>query len=297
MVDGLTVRGYEVQLETGPDARKALRRSLQSTRSALRVVCVSEALHPDTATKVLRSLDPAGRGDLLIVPLRTPRQVIERVERAFGQGQRKPLRRTTRAFLAHPTLVESTLDRRRMSTYGVAAVASTALFVGGLHLALALDDAGRTPTMATETVAPLETPVEPSRLVDEVVLSNAATVLELEHEDVPVRRRTLGPRSAVQASTPAPEEPHIGPSEEPDASEAFELLEPAPLEPVGVVDPAAAEPLEVGLPLGVVATSPLAPGQLASPAGLTTPQASADAQLFDPFASEQVTTPVANPSP
>lgn len=230
-------------------------------------------MDPHTQEKLLDALDPGRVGDLLIVPLQTPRSVIARVERHFGVKPKRPVARQTRAYLAHPTLVESSIDPRRVSAYASASLGAAAVLVGALFLATS----GATPAPSTAQLQapPTQAPSPARHPIDDTVLSHAvAPVFEL-----PPRRAE--PRPAM----PAPGEPELIVIDEELAElDAFEqdidvtTLEPAPLEMIGpsiASSPSAELDLRPALPSGLSST-PLVTA--ASP----TAQPAA-AQLFSPF--------------
>lgn len=131
IVDALEVRGFEPRLRTGAAARKGLGRR---RAMGLRVVLSPEELDPDVHARIVGRLDPEGRGDVMLLPCDTPRQVIEAIGERLRRDTTPPSRRRTeRVFLAHPTLVESSVAparaRRLTATATLAAAAATALLV------------------------------------------------------------------------------------------------------------------------------------------------------------------------
>lgn len=201
VVDALTVRGWSVQLQTGDAAREALKR-FRDPNTGIRVLCLPEPLEPASQQALRKALDPLGRGDLLIVDFFTPRSVVENVLKFAGYrvGSRRPRtqRRTTRSYLAQPTLIEHAVDVGYWSRYGMGAAAAGVAILGGMSTFWAIrPDVSPTPTrppaVAVESV-------EASPLVDRTAMSNTVTVPELEPPPV------LRPRK-VPAEAPIPEEP------------------------------------------------------------------------------------------
>jgi hypothetical protein len=139
-VDALVARGYDVVLQTGSDARSALRRD-EDDPGRLRVLWIPDYGDRPTKDRLRRALDPQGAGDVLVLASPTPRGVIETIE-AFAAGRERPRVRSgpRRTYLDHPTRMEASLD---MSGFLGAAVASAgataALFlairIGGEMLA------------------------------------------------------------------------------------------------------------------------------------------------------------------
>ena len=197
VVDALIVRGWNVSLETGTNARKALALSLRTPRRGLRVVCLPQRIDKKTHRRLLEGLDGDLRKDLLLVPLLTPRAVIEAIELREGIRRQRPARRYTKAYLPYPTIAESRASFGRLS--GVAAFA----VVGAAAVAFGLGSYTATPavggSMASSTPAPVVASEPPSRLLDDAVYSAAVQpVVEADGEPYPARRRRR-PRRAVRA--------------------------------------------------------------------------------------------------
>ena len=135
VVDALTVRGWSVRLQTGDAAREALKR-FRDPKAGLRVLCLPEPLNVAAREALRKALDPLHRGDLLIVDFFTPRTVVEHVLTFSGYRvgpRRRTLgRRTTRSYLAQPTLLESAVDVGYWSLYGVVAAAAGVAILGGI---------------------------------------------------------------------------------------------------------------------------------------------------------------------
>ena len=184
VADCLVVRGFSVSLETGVNARKALQLSLQSERRGLRVLCVPEALDRKTHRKLYEGLDGDLRRDLLVVPLETPRAVVEAIEARNGVKRSRPKRRYTKAYLCHPTIAESPTDGRRFLGYGLMAALGTA--AAAVLVLVATSPSADT---AASSPAPVRVAKEkPSMLIDDAVLG-AAVSPESELDDQPAPRR------------------------------------------------------------------------------------------------------------
>ncbi|HWB73633.1 MAG TPA: hypothetical protein VG755_01735, partial [Nannocystaceae bacterium] len=121
IVDALHARGCEVSLFTGPDARANLR--TPAPPDVLRVVWAPEVPDRKIRDRLRAGLDPEGQGDVLVLGATTPRGVIDAVD-AFGAPPRRRRRRSAlarRTYLAHPTLMERSLDARGYGSGLVAA--------------------------------------------------------------------------------------------------------------------------------------------------------------------------------
>jgi hypothetical protein len=182
VADALVVRGFSVTLQTGPNARKALQLSLQGESRGLRVLCVPQALDRKTHRKLYEGLDGDLRGDLLVVPLQTPRAVIEAVEARHGVKRSRPRRRYTKAYLPHPTIAESSTGVRRLAGYGLLAAAGTAAVAVVLSVSSL-----RAPVPTAEASVPVVEHERPSLLLDDPVLG--AAVPEAVEIDEPAPRR------------------------------------------------------------------------------------------------------------
>lgn len=204
VLDALGVRGWKVSLQTGDAAREALKR-FRDPNAGLRVLCLSEPLDHVSKEALRRALDPLQRGDLLIVDFFTPRSVVEHILKFSGYrvGARRPTRsrRTTRSYLAQPTLVENAVDVGYWSRYGVGAAAAGVAILGGMStfLAVGAGSSFRADAQTTVASAPAE-PEAPSPLVDRSTLSATLPVL-----DAPAPARPQ--RATGQRAQPIPEEP------------------------------------------------------------------------------------------
>lgn len=153
-------------------------------KGVLRVLCVAEPLPPKTARTLYAKLDPDGRGDLVILPARSPREVIEGIERFLGQTGRDVLART-KTYMTRPTLVEQPVQVRRWWRYGLGAVATAAavfvLAAFGLSQPSAPDEASK-PVSADASRPRLVAPPPTAELGDgdAVVLSAQAPADEDE---------------------------------------------------------------------------------------------------------------------
>ena len=220
VVDALTVRGWSVRLQTGDAAREALKR-FRDPKAGLRVLCLPEPLNVAAREALRKALDPLHRGDLLIVDFFTPRTVVEHVLTFSGYRvgpRRRTLgRRTTRSYLAQPTLLESAVDVGYWSRYGVGAAAAGVAILGGISTFWAMKP--DLPLRPQPTTVAADT-LEPSRLVDDAALS--ATLPTPVADPRPPQAR---PRRAAQV-----------PDEEPAATlEEIELPE-VPLEGLAVIE-------------------------------------------------------------
>lgn len=205
VLDALGVRGWKVSLQTGDAAREALKR-FRDPNAGLRVLCLSEPLDHASKEALRRALDPLQRGDLLIVDFFTPRSVVEHILKFSGYrvGARRPTRtrRTTRSYLAQPTLVENAVDVGYWSRYGVGAAAAGVAILGGMSTFLAVEASSSLAAHPDTTVvsAPAQ-PHESSALVDRSTLSAAVPVLEAP---LPRQSRRV---AEPQPSVEIPEEP------------------------------------------------------------------------------------------
>jgi len=203
VLDALGVRGWDVSLQTGDAAREALKR-FRDPKAGLRVLCLAEPLDRVSQEALRRALDPLHRGDLLIVDFFTPRSVVEQILKFSGYrvGARRPTRgrRTTRSYLAQPTLVENAVDVGYWSRYGVGAAAAGVAILGGMSTFLAVE-AGSSLRAETTVASAAAEPQAPSPLVDRSTLSATLPVLEAP---VPPRPR---PATGQPARTAIPEEP------------------------------------------------------------------------------------------
>jgi hypothetical protein len=200
VLDALSVRGWSVQLRTGDAAREALKR-FRDPKAGLRVLCLAEPVDPATKHALHKALDPLGRGDLLIVDFFTPRTVVESILKFSGYrvGARRPRaqRRTTRSYLAQPTLVEQTVDINYWSRYGIGAAAAGVAVMVGMSTFFAVKSAPSRPPAATAAGIP----ATPSPLVDRSALSATVPVPSPLLEPEPQRPV---PKAAA---APIPEEP------------------------------------------------------------------------------------------
>ncbi|MBC8069079.1 MAG: hypothetical protein IAG13_12155, partial [Deltaproteobacteria bacterium] len=133
IVDALHTRGYEVSLFTGPEARSHLRG--EAHPEVLRVVWAPEVPDRDTRERLRAGLDPDAQGDVLVLGATTPRGVIDAVD-AFGAPRRRRRRaqHPRRTYLAHPTLVERSLDTHGYRGGMLAGAAILVALVAGLSL-------------------------------------------------------------------------------------------------------------------------------------------------------------------
>lgn len=221
VLDALGVRGWSVSLQTGDAAREALKRFRDPT-AGLRVLCLSEPLDHASQAALRRALDPLNRGDLLIVDFFTPRSVVEHILKFSGYrvGARRPTRgrRTTRSYLAQPTLIESPVDVGYWSRYGVGAAAAGVAILSGMSTFVVMGGGpgDRTHADATAASAPAE-PRAPSPLIDRSTLSATLPVLDVPLPPRPRRAAALPPQTktppepaATLEEVPLPEIPIEG---------------------------------------------------------------------------------------
>jgi hypothetical protein len=134
VVDSLTSRGWDVCLISGPDARKALRRSTRLPSAGLRVVILPHPIQADALVQMRRVLDPLGFGDLLVSSLDTPHDLIEQIVRFHGPKPRRRRVATTRAYFERPTLLESEVARGGALSLGLGSFAGAAAVVAALYV-------------------------------------------------------------------------------------------------------------------------------------------------------------------
>lgn len=203
VLDALSVRGWSVDLRTGDAAREALKR-FRDPNAGIRVLCLPEPLDAASKHALRRALDPLNRGDLLIVDFFTPRSVVENILKFAGYrvGPRRASvqRRTTRSYLAQPTIVERSVDVGYWSRYGVGAAAAGVAILSGMSTFWAMTDDSVAPE-PTPAAAVAEQHAEPSPLVDRTAYS-ATAVPVFEPPPPPPR-----PAPASRANAPVPEEP------------------------------------------------------------------------------------------
>lgn len=233
VLDALGVRGWKVSLQTGDAAREALKR-FRDPNAGLRVLCLSEPLDHASKEALRRALDPLQRGDLLIVDFFTPRSVVEHILKFSGYrvGARRPsrTRRTTRSYLAQPTLVENAVDVGYWSRYGVGAAAAGVAILGGMSTFLAVGAGTSLATHADSTVA--SAPAEPqasSPLVDHSALSAAVPVLDAPPPPRVRRAAVPAPQAAIPEEPPAVLEEVPLPEVPVEGLVAVERTRPAPL--------------------------------------------------------------------
>lgn len=226
--DALVTRGWTVGLQTGPSARLALRRLLQTPDAGMLVLCVPEAIDRGVEAKLRAGLDPEDRGELHIIPFDTPRGVIEAVERLAGIPTRhRPRHRPRRAVLAEPTLVEQAVVPDRWRGYGMLGAAAVLAVA-----ALGVSGRPSPPPAAKAGVGEPRSAVEPSvaassPLLEDVLFSNAV------RRAVPVHdtwdRSEVRPRPSRRSRSDTRSERRR--FQAPDETPAdVEHLPPAPLE-------------------------------------------------------------------
>lgn len=185
IVDALVARGYDVVLQTGSDARSALRRD-DDDPGRLRVLWIPDYGDRPTKERLRRALDPQGAGDVLVLASPTPRGVIEAIE-AFAAGRDRPRVRSgpRRTYLDHPTRIEASLDVGGFLGAAVASAGATA----ALFLAIRIGGEMLAPTAqaSAATSVPVEATARPAaprpRAIDPTVLGSAVAPLPPAIED------------------------------------------------------------------------------------------------------------------
>lgn len=208
-------------MHSGDAAREALK-TFRDPDAGVRVLCLPEPVDPATRIALKRALDPMGRNDLLMIKYTTPRAMVEEILKFAGHrvGPRRlsGSRRTTRSFLAQPTMVEATVDVGYWSRYTAVAAAAGVACMTGMSVFWAMKsgpvDSSKPSTAPAAIAEQMSAPRSP--LVDDAALSAIATPAELE---IPAER-----------TRPIVEQEHV-PEEEPATLEAIELP-PPPIESV-----------------------------------------------------------------
>jgi hypothetical protein len=226
VVDALVVRGFSVTLLSGPNARAALRLSMETPARALRVLCLPRELDRRTHRRLLRNLGGDVRDDLLVVPMLTPRTVIDAIEMRAGIRRSRPRRRFTRAYLPHPTVSESKADPKRWVGYGALAFTATAAFalvVGGAELTAITVPAASISAIDLDPPRPADE--HPSLLLDDAV--HAAVRIPVTEDDDPTPRDFRRPKRPRRneteiAAPPPPEAMDVAP---PDEEEEVIIIE------------------------------------------------------------------------
>jgi hypothetical protein len=235
VVDALIARGYDAELQTGADAKSALRRDVDDP-GRLRVLWLPDHGAKKTKDALRRALDPQGAGDVLVLASPTPRGVIEAIE-AFAAGKERPRARSgpRRTYLDHPTRCESTVDVRGFMGATIAAAAATAAVLLAIRFGSDMMAPSGPPALAAQ-VEGQATPARPVRraAIDERVLGSAVAPLEelpTIDEDLAPSRITVRERASTRTRTRVPSE----------AAAEDAPAEAAPLEDVVTV--AAPEPV------------------------------------------------------
>lgn len=228
MEDALVARGWEVALETGAQARPALRQLLRDPDAGLLVVCVPDPVDDGFAAKLRARVDPEGRGDLHIVSLETPRSVIEAVEGLADQPRKRRIARARprRTYLAHPTLVEQQVGPSRARLVMIGAAATLALALLGVDMRAT--EASRHATGERPQITPPITRSS-SPLVDDAVLSATMPMTSPLGESVthtPSRAAPSQGLPKVAVSTP----PEVDLDVAQDEGIDLDALGPVPLE-------------------------------------------------------------------
>jgi hypothetical protein len=226
IVDALIARGYDAELQTGSDARSALRRD-NDDPGRLRVLWLPDHGDRPTKDKLRRALDPDGAGDVLVLASPTPRGVIEAIE-AFASGKERPRARSgpRRTYLNHPTRCETKIDVRGFTGATLGAAAATAVVL----LAVRFGSDMMSPSTSSQQVQSIPAaraaePIAPRPvrrpMMDPTVLGASVLPLEEPTDDVEDPRPT---RVRVRAT------PRVRAVAEP-------TLDEAPLEDVSAAQP------------------------------------------------------------
>ncbi len=230
VVDALIARGYDAELQTGADAKSALRRDVDDP-GRLRVLWLPDHGAKKTKDALRRALDPQGAGDVLVLASPTPRGVIEAIE-AFAAGKERPRARSgpRRTYLDHPTRCESTVDVRGFMGATMAAAAATAAVL----LAIRFGSDMMQPPAPRITTAQLDEQATPARpaprhVIDRGVLGSAVAPIGdepvIDDEPAPVQ-----PRERTRTRTRAAELPK--PSVDVDEAPLEDVVTVAAPEPV-----------------------------------------------------------------
>lgn len=229
IVDALVARGYDVALQTGSDARSALRRD-EDDPGRLRVLWIPDYGDRPTKDRLRRALDPQGAGDVLVLASPTPRGVIEAIE-AFAAGRERPRARSgpRRTYLGHPTRMEETLDvgsflGAAVASAGVTAALFLAIRIGGEMLAPTAQTSAASPSVPARVEEQARPRPPRRRAVDPTVLGSVVPTppLETDVDDV----------EDVEAMSPPPAEPKRG-----RTSARKDTPDEAPLEDVILFEP------------------------------------------------------------
>jgi hypothetical protein len=178
-----------------------------------------------------RVLDPYLRGDLLIVPLLTPHDVIDQIVR-FGQPPR-PIRtlprsgRPSRVYLRHPTLVESRVEPRRWAGYGLGGAATTVTTLGLLYLVASPDSLKVAhleppPVLPTTVVPSVAAPALTDGVTHAAMVHRALDWDTLLEDEVEIEDEVVDPRPSTTPTTVRPRRPRAEP---PAASDVFDRFE------------------------------------------------------------------------
>ncbi|MCX4246240.1 hypothetical protein [Paraliomyxa miuraensis] len=166
--DGLRARGYRVQVALGHKARRWVRQAPPGPPS-LRVMCVAE-IDPAYAEQLRK-----GRDDFHIVALRTPRSVVQEVERITGRVRVRRQPRPSRMYLAQPTLIEQQLRAGR--SWGWTAVAGVVLLTLGAGVGAVMTGPARSTTAPSDSAVLGRAPARPTASEDAMTPKREEPVL------------------------------------------------------------------------------------------------------------------------
>ncbi len=160
--DSLRARGFSVRIELGQRARRWVRKAPPGPPT-LRILCVPE-IEPGLAETLRRGIDAEQRGDFHILGLKTPRTVVQEVERLCGPRRSRAVPRPSRMILAQPTLIEQQLHVEQQWVRGAraAAILMAVVGAGGAAIAASYDEDIR-PVAPIVTKHVIEQAMEPHR--------------------------------------------------------------------------------------------------------------------------------------
>lgn len=159
----LRSRGWQVDVEFGADARPWVQK-VPPVRPSLRVLCVPGTVDRALAEQLRAAFRPDPEADLHILGVDDSPGLVQEIERLAGvrTPSRRPL--TAAPRLVHPTLVETQVRRERSWRVGAAAAAAAfAITLGGLGF---VEQATRTPAIASGSLAAGLVPVTVPRPAD-----------------------------------------------------------------------------------------------------------------------------------
>ncbi|MCX4241845.1 hypothetical protein [Paraliomyxa miuraensis] len=158
--DALRSRGWEVDLELGAAAKPWIQQ-VAPVRPSLRVLCVP-SVDPNLARQLRTAYRPDSDADLHIVGVDRTNGLVQEIERLAGVQSPRPRPLSESPRLAHPTVVESQLQRERRWLVGAtSALAVFALTLGGIAM---VRHSPRVPELALLPAATMASPVTSPRV-------------------------------------------------------------------------------------------------------------------------------------